>query len=558
MATEQVPNHDDELEAAAEVAFGGEMLSALDPLLMMESLSKAVTFGSLMKAGVNLAQHVPQVMFGLQEAELPARDFRFKDATFAENAFYRRMAASYVLWEQEMMKVVENDDIDWRTQERARMVMAAMTSAFSPTNLLAGNPEALKLAFSTGGASVRQGFSNFVSDMVSNRGYPSQVDKTAFEVGKNLAVTPGWVVHRTPMFELIHYTPTTETVGRRPLLLLPPPVNKYYFWDLAPGRSMVEYAVGRGVDCFTIVWRDPREDNGDWGAEAYLTSAYEAVDAVLEITGTDGVQVFGDCSGGMILAMLLAHQAAQGTKRVTSGTLGVTVLDFGEPGGIGITASDRGLNKVKQRAERKEVISADDISSTFVWMRPNDLVWRYLIDEWLLGRKPPAFDIMFWNADGQGMPAQFAYDMTAMSLENSLLKPGGMNLLGAELDLSAVDIPTYHIAGLTDHISPWKGCYAGARVMGGEKKFVLTPTGHVQSIIYPMGKPRAAFWTGPNLDLTPEAWQESAERTDDSWWSDWVDWILENADGERPAVPAAGSAKYPPIMPAPGRYVLGE
>ena len=558
MAPDQVPHHDDELEAAAEAAMGGELLASLDPLLMVESLSQAVTFGSAMKAAVNLTMNIPAIALGLQDAELPARDSRFKDPTFSENVFFRRLAASYVLWEKELMAAVENKDVDWRTQERARMLMSAMTTAFSPTNHLVGNPEALKLAFTTGGGSLRQGFANFISDVVANRGYPSQVDKSAFEVGKNVATTPGWVVYRTPMFELIHYTPTIPTVGKRPLVLLPPPVNKYYFWDLAPGRSLIEYVVDRGVDCFTIVWRDPREDNGDWGVEAYLTAAYEAVDVVLEITGADGVQVFGDCSGGMLLSMLLAHQAAEGTNRITSGTLGVTVLDFGEPGGIGVTASDRGLSSVQERADRKEVISADDISSTFVWMRPNDLVWRYLIDEWLLGRPAPAFDIMFWNADGQGMPAQFAYDMTKMSLGNSLLKPGGMNVLGADLDLSAIDVPTYHIAGLTDHISPWKGCYAGARVMGGDKTFVLTPTGHVQSIIYPMGKPRAAFWTGPDLEYTPESWQEKAERTDDSWWEHWVDWILANADGERPAAPGAGSAKYTPIIPAPGRYVLGD
>lgn len=549
---------DEELEAAADAALGGELLSTLDPLLMMESLVKALTLGSLVRAGATLAQRVPQIVLGLEDAEVPPKDFRFKDEAFSDNVLYRRLAASYTLWEREMMAAVENGDVDWRTQERARMVMSAFTTAMAPTNLLPGNPEALKQAFTTGGGSLRQGLTNFVSDLVANRGYPSQVDKKAFEVGRNIATTSGWVVHRTEMFELLHYVPKTRKVGRRPLLLLPPPVNKYYFWDLAPGRSLIEYAVERGVDLFTIVWRDPRKDDGDWGIEAYLTSALEAVDVVLEIAGADSVHMFGDCSGGMLLAMLLAHQAATGTKRIASGTFGVTVLDFGEPGGIGVTASDRGLAKVRERARKREVISADDISSTFVWMRPNDLVWRYLVDEWLLGKKPPAFDIMFWNGDGQGMPAQFASDMTEMSLANSLMEPGGMKVLGEALDLGAIDVPTYHVAGLTDHISPWKGCYAGAAAMGGDRTFVLTPTGHVQSIIYPMGKPRAAFWTGPSVDLAPEAWHATAERTEDSWWSHWVDWILERSGGKRDALPTTGSLKHPPIVPAPGRYVRGE
>lgn len=548
----------DDEDRAAEVAFGGEILSTLDPLVMVESLARTVTPGALLRAGANLAQRIPQIMLGVEDATVPAKDFRFRDDAWEANPVYKRVAAAYALWEAEMMATVDNEDVDWRTRERARMVMSAITTAVAPSNVLPGNPEALKLAFTTGGASLRSGAMNFFKDLVENRGYPSQVDKSAFEVGRNLAMTPGWVIMRTETFELIHYSPTTPEVGRRPLLLLPPPVNKYYFWDLAPGRSMIEYAVGRGVDVFTIVWRDPREDNGDWGVDHYCEQAFDAIDAVLEVSGADSVHVFGDCSGGMLLTMLLAHEAATGSERIASGTFGVTVLDFGEPGGIGVAASDRGLAKIRERAEAAEVISADDIASTFVWMRPNDLVWRYLIDEWLLGKKPPAFDIMYWNSDGQGMPAQFAYDMTALSLANSLIEPGGMSVLGVPLDLGEIDVPTYHIAGLTDHISPWRGCYAGAQAMGGERTFVLTPTGHVQSIIYPMGKARAAFWTGPDIDLDPDAWHRAAERTEDSWWEHWVDWLLQHSDGTRPANPLPGSARLQPLVPAPGRYVLGE
>lgn len=551
-------DEEQDLEAAADAALGGELLSTLDPLLMMESLARTLTPAGLFRVSMSLAQQLPLIAFGLQPAELPAKDFRFADATFGENQFYRRIAAVYSVWEKEMMALVEEGDVDWRTRERARMAMSAITTALAPTNTLPGNPEALRLAISTGGMSLVNGLTNFVRDLTTNRGYPAQVDKSAFEAGRNLAVTPGWVVHRTEMFELIHYTPTGAEVSAVPMLLLPPPVNKYYFWDLAPGRSMIEYAVGRGVDMWTIVWRDPREDNGDWGVEAYLTACREAIDVVREVTGSDDVHMFGDCSGGMLLTMLLAHQAAIGERRIRTGTLGVTVADFGEPGGIGATASDRGLEKVRERAEKKEVISADDIAKTFAWMRPNDLVWRYLVDEWLLGKKPPVFDIMYWNADGQGMPAQFAYDMTRMSLDNSLIQPGGMTVLGQPLDLSAVDVDTYHIAGLTDHISPWKGCYAGARAIGGNATFVLTPTGHVQSIIYPMGKARAAFWSGPEVDMEADAWQAAAERTNDSWWEHWTNWVLERSNGTREAPAEPGNSKYQPIVPAPGRYVHGE
>lgn len=548
----------DDEDLAAQSALGGEILTTLDPLVMVESLARTVSPAALLKVGMNLAQQVPQILLGLAPADVPAKDFRFRDDAWGDNVFYQRVAAAYALWEREMMATVENEDVDWRTRERARMVMSAITTAFAPTNTLPGNPEAIKRAFTTGGASLASGAANFVKDLVQNRGYPSQVDKGAFAVGENVAVTPGWVIHRTEMFELIHYSPTQPMVGRRPLLLLPPPVNKYYFWDLAPGRSLIEYAVGRGIDVFTIVWRDPRDDNGDWGIDAYCEAAFEAIDVVLDVTVSPSAHVFGDCSGGMLLSMLMAHEAATGGERIATGTFGVTVLDFGEPGGIGVAASDRGLAKIRERAENREVISADDIASTFVWMRPNDLVWRYLIDEWLLGKKPPAFDIMYWNSDGQGMPAQFACDMTEMSLANSLIEPGEMVVLGEPLDLGAIDVPTYHIAGLTDHISPWKGCYTGATAMGGERTFVLTPTGHVQSIIYPMGKARAAFWTGPDIGPDPEDWYAAAQRTEDSWWEHWVDWLHEHGHGTRPASPFQGSLRYPPLIPAPGRYVLGD
>lgn len=549
---------EDQLPDEVDGSLGGEVMATLDPLLMIESVVQTVSVKSFAQVTAGLATGIPRVLLGFTEPHLPERDFRFADTTFQENLIYRRMAAAYALWEREVMTLVDNPDVDWRTRERAKMVMEALTTALAPTNTLPGNPEAVKRAFTTGGASVRAGIANFVRDVVSNGGYPSQVDKDAFRVGRNLATTPGWVIFRSEQFELIQYSPATKTVGTIPLLLLPPPVNKYYFWDLAPGRSMVEYAVSRGVEVYTIVWRDPQEDDGHWGVDSYLASALDALDVVREVSDVDDVHVFGDCSGGMLLSMLLALQEATGEYRIRTGTFGVTVLDFGEPGGIGVTASDRGLETVRKKAEKNEVISASDIASTFVWMRPNDLVWRYLIDEWLLGKKPPAFDIMYWNADGQGMPARFAYDMTTMSLANALIEPGAFTALGVPLDLSAISVDSYHIAGLTDHISPWRGCYTGAQVMGGEATFVLTPTGHVQSIIYPMGKRRAAFWSGPSVDRHPEDWFAEADRTEDSWWEHWVDWTLERSDGTRTAPISPGNATYPPLVPAPGLYVHGE
>lgn len=542
----------------ADAALGGELLTSLDPLLLFESVARTVTPSAMIKAAVGLVQQAPGLLIGGDDLTIPPKDFRFRDPTFTDNPFYRRLAAGYVAWERQMMGLADNDAVDWRTRERARLLLGAITTACAPTNLLPGNPAALKHVLTTGGRSLWDGAANFLRDVVDNNGLPSQVDQSAFRVGIEIAVTPGWVIHRTDMFELIHYTPTQPEVGVVPLLLLPPPVNKYYFWDLAPGRSLVEYAVGRGVDLFTIVWRDPRPENGAWAIDDYLGAALEAVEAVRDVSGSDSVHMFGDCSGGMFLTMLLGHQAAVGTTSIRTATLGVTVVDFGEPGGIGVTASDRGLQGIRRRAAKSEVISADSISNTFVWMRPNDLIWRYLVDEWLMGKKPPAFDIMFWNADGQGLPARLACELTEMSLANNLIEPDGLTVLGTPIDLSKVTVDTYQVAGLNDHISPWKACYAAARALGGTNTFVLTPTGHVQSIIYPMGKPRAAFFTNPVVDADPDAWLAEATRHEDSWWEHWVDWLIERSDGPRPAPANLGNETYDLIVPAPGRYVLGE
>jgi polyhydroxyalkanoate synthase len=547
-------------EATAE-AVGGELFSALDPMQLVGSMARTVRPAAVVKAAGNLLSKVPTVLRGEDRTFFPKRDSRFADATWLENGVYRRMAQAYLLWADEMMKLTDNPAVDWRTRERSRLLMGVLTSAAAPTNTLLGNPAALKLALQTGGQSLIDGMANFVADVAGNRGLPSQVDMSGFQVGRDIAATPGAVVMRTDMFELLQYAPTTETVQATPLLLLPPPVNKYYFWDLSPGRSMIEYAVGRGITVFTIVWRDPRPGDGSWGVDAYLRSALSAAAAVTSISESSDVHVFGDCSGGTVAALLLSNQAFLGENTFRTATLGVTVLDFGEPGGIGVTSSQQALRSITERAARAEIISADSIADTFVWMRPDDLVWRYLVNNWLMGQKPPAFDVLFWNNDGQGLPSRFASDLTRFSLENSLIRPGAATALDRPVDLSAVKADTYVIAGLTDHISPWRACYSAVQHLGGSNQFILTPTGHVQSIIYPPSNPKAAFYTGPPMpesNLDADTWLARATKNAGSWWPHWVDWLIERSDGVRPAPPAPGNSTFPPLGAAPGQYVLGE
>ena len=548
-----------DLDNATETALGASCLQTLTPFRRSKHWPKRFGCRPLLKTGVRILLKAPSVIRGADKNVIPPRDSRFRDPTWQSNAIYRRVAHGYLELARQLMALVENDKVDWRTQERSRLLMGVITSALAPTNTLPGNPEALKLAIETRGRSLLDGAVHFVRDVVDNRGLPSQVDVTAFTVGKDLAATPGAVIYRTDMFELIQYTPTTDTVQDIPLLLLPPPVNKYYFWDLAPGRSLIEYAVSRGVTVFTIVWRDPKPGNGSWGVSNYMQSALQAAEVTKTVAQFRNVHVFGDCSGGMLTCLLLSHQASTNMDLFRTATLGVTVLDFGEPGGIGVTASDRSLRKMKKRADRAEIISADSIGDTFVWMRPDDLVWRYLVNDWLLGKNPPAFDVLFWNSDGQGLPSQLAYEMTQFSLANSLIRPGAATALGLPVDLSAVKTDTYIVAGLTDHISPWKACYAATQHLGGANEFVLTPTGHVQSIIYPPGNPKAAFFTGDSAkENNPERWRAGATKNTGSWWPHWVDWLIERSDAERPAPTRLGDDTYHPLSAAPGRYVLGE
>jgi polyhydroxyalkanoate synthase subunit PhaC len=555
MADSNLPAPDSE-EKALATAVGGEVLAGYDPLQLAESLRATVGLTDLARATSRVGRELVGVVLG-KPFEPNPKDFRFQDPAWHDNPVYRRLAQAYLIWAQEMMSLVEEDRDDWRTAERSRFAMAMITSALAPSNTPV-NPAAIKRLFETAGASGVRGVRNLARDLVKNRGLPAQVDKRAFTVGVDVAATPGAVVHRDPMFEILEYTPVTETVLEVPLLLLPPPVNKYYFWDLAPGRSMIEYCVAQGIRVFTMAWRDPRPGMGTLGIDDYVSAQIRAVDVAREICSTDTVNVFGDCSGGLFETLMLGHLASKGDDRIGCATFGVTVLDFSHPSGVGMTASNRTLAGSKRKAERGAVISANDISSTFVWMRPDDLVWRYAINNWLLGNDPPAFDVLFWNNDGQGLSSRLAYDLGLVALENTTARNGTASVLGEVVELDAIKCDSYFIAGRTDHISPWQACYAGTRLFGGHAEFVLASSGHVQAIINPPGNPKASYYTGGTLSDDADEWLASAEKHSGSWWPAWTTWLKERSGSSRPAPESLGSAQHPTLEPAPGSYVLGK
>ena len=544
--------------AATEAALGGELLQRIDPIQLVEAVLATVRPGRVARMAGRLTAGMTTILLGRSDVAPPPKDSRFRDPTWQDNLLYHRLAQAYLLWSEEMMQLPDTHNVDWQTAERSRFVMTQITAALAPTNTLPGNPAALKRVLETGGQSLGRGFLNFVSDVATNRGLPSQVDPKGFEVGRNIAASPGAVVHREEMFEILQYAPSTETVRTVPVLLLPPPVNKYYFFDLAPGRSMIEYGVGQGLTMFTIVWRDPRPQHGGWGLQDYIEAQLRAVDVVRDIAGSDTAHIFGDCSGGLFAALMCGHLAAIDDSRIRSMTLGVTVLDFAQPSNVGMLASNRTLRSSTERAQRGEVLSADDIASSFVWMRPNDLVWKYVANNWLMGNDPPQFDVLFWNNDGQGLPSRLALDLTRISVENSTARPGGVTLFDTPIDLSRVKTDAYVVSGRTDHISPWRPCYSATRLLGGSVDFVLASSGHVQAIINPPGNPRASFHTGGPQKADPEQWLAGATKHEGSWWPHWAAWLKERSGDERPARTSLGNERHPPMDPAPGRYVLGE
>jgi polyhydroxyalkanoate synthase len=411
----------------------------------------------------------------------------------------------------------------------------------------------------TGGDSLVTGLRHLASDLRHNGGMPSTVDRGPFVVGETLAATPGSVVFRNEVLELIQYTPTTGTVHGIPLVYVPPQINKFYVLDLAPGRSLVEYAVGQGVQWFTVSWRNPGPEHADWDLSTYAGALLEALDAVEEITGQPCANLLGLCAGGMTVAALLGHLVATGRLgRVRSLTLLVNMLDTSAPTQLGALASRRSVAAAVARARRKGVHSGRDMARVFAWLRPNDLVWNYAVNNWLLGKEPPAFDVLAWNADTTELPAALYAQYLELYEGNLLAKPGGLTVLGSEVDLGKVDLDTYAMAGSTDHIVSWRAAYATTQVLGGRVEFVLSNAGHIQSMVNPVGGGKASYREGPDTGPDPDEWLERSTEHRGSWWEHWAAWLAGRSGDRRPAPEELGSAAHPPLDPAPGTYVRAD
>ncbi|WP_109479511.1 alpha/beta fold hydrolase [Paraburkholderia sp. C35] len=503
-----------------------------------------------------LVRDLLAVLGGSADCKPPHGDKRFADPAWQDNSMYRMAMQGYVAWRNALTGFVDRSALDARTRERAQFVLSLFTDALSPTNTLLGNPAALKKVIDSGGASLLGGVRNLVTDMLQNQGMPAQVDKTAFKVGENLGTSAGAVVFRNEVLELIQYAPATEHVYSRPQLIVPPQINKFYVFDLSEGKSIVEYLVKSEFQVFAVSWRNPTVEQSHWDLDTYVAALLEAIAAMREITGSDDVNLHGACSGAMTISALLGHLAARGDTSVHAATLMVAVLDNTADSQLGLFATPEAIAAAKQNSISKGVLAGEEMGRVFAWMRPNDLVWNYWVNNYLLGKAPPAFDILYWNNDATRLPARLHGQLLDIFTGNLFCKPRALTVQGTPIDLNDVKCDTYVVAGMTDHITPWKGVYNTARIFGGNTRFVLSSAGHIQSLINPPGNPKAKYFLNPDLPADADAWLANAHAEKDSWWDNWRTWLGERS-GERRAAPACiGSTQHPAGVKAPGTYVM--
>ena len=511
--------------------------------------------GTVSGKGRKLTGQLARILVGSSDVAPDPKDWRFKDPAWSEHPIYRRIGQSYLAGCEFADEVLDNLGRNGRQTTAARFVLGMLESAAAPTNYLLGNPAAVKRAFDTGGLSLVRGTKNWLGDVVHNSGMPSTVDREAYQVGRDLALTPGAVVDRDLYAEIIQYRPTTETVQARPVLVVPPPIGRYYFLDLRPGRSFVEYAVNRGLPTFVLSWRNPTKNEGDWDLDNYAARVLSAIDTVREITGSQDVDLVGFCAGGILQTLVLNHLAALGDERVHTASFAVTLLDFGQAAPIRAFSSPKLLALARWNSQRAGVISARNMGNVFTWMRPNELVWNYWVNNYLMGNKPPAFDILAWNADGTNLPARLHGQFLDIFERNVLCRPGEMTVLGTPVDLATITTPTFVTGGTTDHLTPWTGCYRTTQLFSGPSTFVLSNAGHIQSLVNPPGNPKATFYAGGEPVDDPQTWLNAADKHPGTWWEHWADWVIERSDGTVPAPDRLGSTDHPAREEAPGLYV---
>ena len=511
-----------------------------------------------------------QIAVGQSSIAADPRDRRFADPAWKDNPFLRRSVQAYLAAAASASELVAGAELDWRDDTRLKFLLTNLIAAAAPSNNPLLSPAGWKALIDSGGENAVRGLRHLASDLATSPRVPSMVPSGAFEVGKDLAVTPGGVVHATDQFELIQYQPVTETVYRYPLLIVPPMINKYYIVDLAPGRSMVEYLLSMGQQVFVMSWRNPDARHRDWGLDTYGAALTDALAAVRAISGAAKAHVCALCSGGIMTSMVAAHLAVTGRlDQLASLCLGVAVLDQTQAGTASAVVDEKTAAAAMAVSEARGYLDGRALAEVFAWLRPDDLIWNYWVNNYLQGKTPPAFDILYWNADVTRLPAALHHDFIRLGLANALVTPGAATMLGSPVDLAKVDVDAYVVAGVTDHLCPWESCYQTTQLLGGPVKFVLSTSGHIAAMVNPPTNPKAAFRcvaTGASSGASagassganpadPREFLASAEVVPGSWWTDYAAWLAERGGGRRKSPRTLGRKAYPVRGAAPGTYV---
>ena len=546
----------------------------LDALLIDASLGTARRFlpnSSMFKWGFGLVKQpavtarrlggyvseLGHIAVGTSSIEPPKRDRRFDDDAWRTSPILKRIAQAYITTAKTAEELVNVAELPWRDDRRVRFVVQNLVEAFAPSNVPLLNPASAKTAINTGGASLVRGFQNFVGDMRSAPRVPEMVDGSGFALGLNVAVTAGSVIFRSEVLELIQYNAQTDLVHGTPLLVIPPTINKFYATDLTPGRSMVEFLVQSGQQVFMISWRNPDGRHAQWGLTEYVHAVLDALAVVERVTASDQTLLAAACSGGTIAAVTAGVLTATGqSDRLAGLTLLVTVLDNERAGEAAAFADRRLVNAAKAVSRRKGYLDGKQLAEVFAWLRPGDLVWNYWVNNYLCGNKPPAFDILFWNSDTTRMTAKLHADFIDVAIDNLLLTPGGVTVGDVAIDLSKVEVDTYVLAGISDHITPWESCYRTTQMLGGDVKFVLSRSGHIAALVNPPTNPKATFQLNDDNPTDASSWLASSSTQQGSWWPDWAAWMAERAGSDITAPSESGGAGYVTLVAAPGTYVL--
>jgi polyhydroxyalkanoate synthase subunit PhaC len=556
-----------------------EAAGALDLLLTDAALGVLRRFrpdSSLLRLGAGLARRprlvsrqatqlgteLGRIAAGWSAVTASARDRRFADPAWQDNPFLRRTVQAYLAAGQSAEALLAGAGLGWRDETRLKFLLTNLIAAAAPSNNPLLNPVGWKALLDTGGQNAVRGLAALARDLARPPRVPSMVPADAFEVGKDLAVTPGGVVHSCEQFELIQYQPVTGTVFRYPLLIVPPMINKYYITDLAPGRSMAEFLTAQGHQVFVISWRNPDARHRDWDLDTYGGAVVEALAGVRAITGAARASICALCSGGIVTSMVAAHLGVTGQlDQLASLCLGVTVLDQAQAGTAAALIDEATAAAAVAASGTRGYLDGRALAEVFAWLRPDDLIWNYWVNNYLQGRPPPAFDILYWNADTTRLPAALHHDFIRLGLANALTVPGAATMLGSPVDLAKVDVDAYVVAGVADHLCPWQSCYRTTQLFGGAVKFVLSTSGHIAALVNPPDNQKASFRSAPSNHgapsnpVDPLEFLATAGKTRGSWWLDYSGWLAERSGGLTTSPAGLGLEGYPVQCAAPGTYV---